>query len=161
LSANTISVRGDVITARGDVKVSVPAHDESEPPVVLDASRVTNSVKGIIVMEGFRVRIGSSFLTADRAVMPQGPHGETIFNGSTLTGTVRLHLPQGDLLADNASLHFKQKGRLLALVTANGSWVEAADQSSEKTKTRNGEALQIQYDIPNKTVQISSPKDTE
>jgi len=163
LSADASSVGRDVMTVRGDVQIAGSAHDESAPPVTIEANSVTAATngKGIVVMEGLRLRTGSFFLTADHAVMPRGAGGAPIFIGWTLAGNVTMHLPQGDLHADNATLHFKQKRRLLALVTTNGSWVEAAEQSGEKTKTRNGEALQIQYDIPNNTVAIESPEDPE
>jgi beta-lactamase regulating signal transducer with metallopeptidase domain len=160
LSADKLSVGGDVFTARGEIKVSVPARDEPGPPIVLEASTLTKSDKGIIVMVGFRIRDGSFFLTADSAVMLQGPHGEPIFDRCTLTGSVRLRLPQGDLFADKATLHLNQTRHLFALVTANGSWIEAADQSGEKTRSRSGEALRIQYG-PNNTVEISRPVGAE
>jgi hypothetical protein len=77
-----------------------------------------------------------------------------------LAGNVELHLPQGDLYADHATMRFRQKRRVLALVTANGSWVASAAESNGKTDVKDG-ALEVQYDIPNDAVQIESPKTHE
>lgn len=149
--------KADAISARGDVKDARPGHDEPEPATIDASSMDMDSGKEIIVMKGLRFRTGSFFLTADRAVMPQGAHNSPVFTVWTLTGNVEVHFPQGDLRADSATLNFKHEQRLLALVTANGNWVEAADQPGKKTKTRNGEALQIQYDVPNNAIDIAGP----
>ena len=143
---------------RGEIKMSEPAG--AAPIINIDASSVNTTGNSITVIEGMRFRTGSVSLTADRAVMSHKPNGDLIYIGWTLTGNVELHLPQGDLYADHATLHFKQKRRVLALVTANGSWVASAVESTGKTNVRGG-ALEVQYDIPNDAVEIESPEDHE
>jgi hypothetical protein len=163
LSADTVAFRAGAMTARGAVKVAETAYADPDLPVEIEASSMTSPVsgKGIAFLKGLRFRTGRVFLTADRAVMPQAPSGTVALLGWTLTGNVAMHLPQGDLHADSATLYFRPKRRLLALITTKGSWIEAADQSSENTKTRSGAALQIQYDIHANAVEIESTADAE
>jgi len=141
--------------ARGDIKVS--GSGTAEPIIDIDASRAETTGNSITVFEAMKLRTGGVSLAADRAVMSRNAHGDLIYVGWTLAGNVELHLPQGDLYADHATLRFGQKRRVLVLVTANGSWVASTAESDGRTDVRNG-ALEVQYDIPNNAVQIESPE---
>ena len=139
--------------ARGDIKVSGPA--TAGLIIDIDASSVETTGNSMTVFQGMKLRTGSVSLAADRAVMSRTANGNLIYVGWTLAGNVELHLPQGDLYADHATLRFRQKRRVLALVTANGSWVASTAESNGKTGVKDG-ALEVHYDIPNNTVQIES-----
>jgi beta-lactamase regulating signal transducer with metallopeptidase domain len=144
--------------ARGDIKVS--GSSNAEPVFNIDASSVNTTGNSMTLFEGMKLRTGNVTLMADRAVLSRKPNGDLVYIGWTLSGNVELHLPQGDLYADHATLHFKRKRHVLSLVTANGSWVASATESNGKTNVRDG-ALEVQYDIPNNAVEIVSPQSNE
>jgi beta-lactamase regulating signal transducer with metallopeptidase domain len=135
----------------GDSRVSSP------PRFTIDSRSTEVGNGGKIYFHYLSFRAGDLYhLTADSAVGPF--RGEPIFTNWKFHGNIKLHLPQGDLDADDATLHFKQKRNLLILDTAQGSWV-AAGQTDAGTGIKN--SLEIRYDIANNTVEIGSQTDAE
>jgi beta-lactamase regulating signal transducer with metallopeptidase domain len=136
--------------------------DVSAPPpgLSLDARTSEKDNDGNVHFTHMRIYAGTLWhLTANRAVAPfRG--GQPIFTKWRLNGNIKLHLPQGDLYADHASLHFEQKNTLLVLDTARGSWV-AASPTDAGAGIKGVEGLAVRYDIPNNTVEIGSPTDME
>jgi beta-lactamase regulating signal transducer with metallopeptidase domain len=146
------SAQSDVVwAARGIVRVSSP------PSFTIDSRSTEVDNDGKIHFSYLSFRAGDLYhLTADSAVAPF--RREPIFANWKFHGNIKLHLPQGDLYADDATLHFKQKHSLLVLDTAQGSWV-AASQTDAGAGMMKG--VEIRYDIPNNTVEISSPTEAE